>query len=390
LTQLSDQKILAPDRLQEAVSPNGRLVAFISSDKDGLHHLELNLLFLPEGKIEVITELTNASTEPAQDASMPDEKIEPVRAIIEQKSLAWSPDGKTLAFIGVQDGPSADLYSYSLDNKKITRLSDGPSQAYAVSWSPDGKYILNFGAEGFGTGAGFNGLGGWATTADGSKIITLFKGGNTPEFIGWVDNQNFLMQNWTPVCGATNLRLVDVEKQTFTELVKGCFSSAAVSANGMILTVGDQNTELQGIYAFGPDNIERKQLSSESAGYIQYLPEDGSFVVYKNDQIVVYSNTGRLVAESPPASCKYGFGIHGFGALYAWTCAVGDTGVWANGMGVPISQLTSEAGWGPFWSPTNTLYFFSEAGLNRAPFPNFSPQPVAQIEGEEPQMAWVR
>jgi dipeptidyl aminopeptidase/acylaminoacyl peptidase len=56
-------------------------------------------------------------------------------------SPAWSPDGKTLAFLSARDGNS-QIYQLSMDGgeaKKLTQLSTG---ADLFHWSPDGKTIV--------------------------------------------------------------------------------------------------------------------------------------------------------------------------------------------------------------------------------------------------------
>ena len=65
--------------------------------------------------LQKITDLTTAQTEPAPDASPGTDALEAMRAISEQPSYRWSPDGTKLAFIGAMDGPSADVYLYDLN-----------------------------------------------------------------------------------------------------------------------------------------------------------------------------------------------------------------------------------------------------------------------------------
>src|SRR4030067_911426 len=44
-------------------------------------------------------------------------------------TLAWSPDGRTLAYVAAVDGPSADGYVYDTVPAAGRRLTDGPHQA---------------------------------------------------------------------------------------------------------------------------------------------------------------------------------------------------------------------------------------------------------------------
>jgi Tol biopolymer transport system component len=54
--------------------------------------------------------------------------------------LAWSPDGKQIAFFWYSD-VHAELYTINLEDRQITPLTDDPSEDTCPSWSPDGQQI---------------------------------------------------------------------------------------------------------------------------------------------------------------------------------------------------------------------------------------------------------
>ena len=56
-------------------------------------------------------------------------------------NLSWSPDGAAIAFSGLQEGQS-DLFSYNLNTKEITQLTNDVYSDYAPSYAPDGKIIV--------------------------------------------------------------------------------------------------------------------------------------------------------------------------------------------------------------------------------------------------------
>src|SRR6185295_19758574 len=63
-----------------------------------------------------------------------------------EHSIAWSPDGRTLAYVSDTDGDERvfnyDLWTVPVDGAGApTRLTDTPSAEYAPAWSPDGKQI---------------------------------------------------------------------------------------------------------------------------------------------------------------------------------------------------------------------------------------------------------
>jgi TolB protein len=53
----------------------------------------------------------------------------------------WSPDGQRLAFLSDRAG-QADIYLADADNAKGRRLTNTPTEARVLAWSPDGAQIL--------------------------------------------------------------------------------------------------------------------------------------------------------------------------------------------------------------------------------------------------------
>lgn len=395
LTRLTQQPIVAPSTLARAVSPDGRSVAFISGDEDRLHNLTLNLLTLPGGEVKQITRLTSAATEPGADAVMLDNKVEAVRAVTDVNSLAWSPDGTVLAFIGVQQGATADLYTYSTLTGKIAQLTDGPAQAYGPEWSPDGKYIIQFGVTTFGTGAGYSMAGAWAARADNSGVVDLYKPqGSGEEFVGWLDNDTFVVSSWTPVCGPQSLRAVTIGVKDQSYLVGGCFTGAAMTGSGNLIITGaeEMGSELSGVYTVSPEDTARRPLSDAPAYGVTSLPESGEFTVDTRDGTQVYANSGELMGV-PPAGiqCKYGMQLGSFGMIYAWTCgADNQPGVWINGPGLEERQVFDRPAFAPTMSWNNVLLFFSGSDLYRAFFLDYRPEKIAALPGDVFTTTWVR
>ncbi|MEL6671042.1 MAG: DUF5050 domain-containing protein [Bacteroidota bacterium] len=52
----------------------------------------------------------------------------------------WSPDGQTLAYVGMRDG-EYDIYTISVEGGEETKLTDAPGLDDGPDYSPDGKYI---------------------------------------------------------------------------------------------------------------------------------------------------------------------------------------------------------------------------------------------------------
>lgn len=55
---------------------------------------------------------------------------------------AWSPDGKKIAFTAIQEDYYHQIYTITLENGTIKKISDGDARDFHPSWSADGKQIV--------------------------------------------------------------------------------------------------------------------------------------------------------------------------------------------------------------------------------------------------------
>lgn len=58
------------------------------------------------------------------------------------KQLAWSPNGRYLAFRAMWDGALKNLYLYDSQDHSTRQLTSGPEAANVLSWSPDGEWVI--------------------------------------------------------------------------------------------------------------------------------------------------------------------------------------------------------------------------------------------------------
>jgi WD40 repeat protein len=147
--------------LDAAVSPDGKWLAFHVGSfwEDEPSTFTLHLMYIPDGSTHQVASLIlpdypeNLSplAEMMLAANLNDPNclyvscwIDPVeRAFITGiEAVAWSPDGRFLAFSAQLEGPSSDLYLYELETGVITRLSDDTENINTIEWSPDGKWIV--------------------------------------------------------------------------------------------------------------------------------------------------------------------------------------------------------------------------------------------------------
>jgi hypothetical protein len=353
--------------LTRAIQAGGNQVVLLTSDADRYHHLALNLLSLPDGQVQKITDLTTSQTEPGPDAMPGDTSIEAVRAIADITSFAWSPDGTKLAFIGVLDGPTAEVYLYDIGTKMITRVSTDDAQDFWPSWSPDGQHILFFGADGFGTGAGYAMKGVWSANGDGSNVTWLYETSDSgEELVGWRDNQTAVLDSWNPMCGSGNLRLYNIVTTAETVLQSDCFNSAAAGSwNGTDPSPVMFSTN-DGLYFLAGNSSQIQKISDKPAGLVRWdIPgymfvvrfEDGSMSTY-------YSGDATQTYDAPFTNSSGIVNVTMYGLIWAWTDTGDDLeGTWITGPGIEIGQVFTGPAYSPLWDLHNNLLFFSGSEL---------------------------
>jgi len=222
------------------VSPDGRWLAFYTGYAGEFYggatqstfDLALNLLNLDTGETQVITPLLSkdypdnfakAVNEIGDSLVRPEDLQTAFLAGITQ-ALAWSPDGKYLAFAGQMDGLSSELYLYDMTTKDIQRLSNDDEELQWVNWSPDGKWILH--------GSRRSSIDEWieysiyAVARDNSAVHNLGSG-----FAGdWLNSHEFLQYRFG--IERYQLRLVDLDTGSSTEIWEGYFGGYEVDPTG--------------------------------------------------------------------------------------------------------------------------------------------------------------
>jgi len=228
------------------VSPDGHWLAFYTGSAgkngqmpaQGTADLTLNLLDLETGETQVITPLLskdypNNFAEAAKNLNNPDRTAESLYDAFTygiMKTLAWSPDGKYLAFAGQMDGFSSDLYVYEVGTKSIRRLSSGDQELQWINWSPDGKWIVHSGVYGVGAGMTFDI---YVASLDGSSVPHISTSVLYDGIEDWLNDHQYFENDGDNGPGEYGLRLVDIETGGITKIWDGSFYSYSVAKDGL-------------------------------------------------------------------------------------------------------------------------------------------------------------
>jgi WD40 repeat protein len=397
---------LTSDQIMWAIpAPDGKTVALVTYVPDIEYGLELKLLTLPDGNIHSITRLDLPLPEtPTLEQDL--NALQVHTAIFLDNSLAWSPDGSLLAFVSGHNGVSTDVYTYSPQTEQIAHLTEGPSMAYNLSWSPDGKYILHAGAYSFGTGRGYNMAGVWVVGLDGQVTTPYllkdsnpedpYTGSNDEIWIGWLNKDTVLVYSWNSFWANTNLRAVNIASQTEYRLMTGTFEDISYNPYSRLILVSvlydmsDMSPDFQkrGTYIVRPGN-ELVQISEDNYLPLPFYTKDGWYAqkTMTNDPnvIVFIKNDGTIqVIEDrmPLIEDRYLSEKHLFLSpdhfIWASTTELTDE-VWISSPSISPRQLHAGVSKTLGWSPDGAILFFysiDETGsaiLYKAQAPDFEP-----------------
>ena len=372
---LADDALISGTRapwLMPQISPNGRYIAYIELQESPLQAF-LHIIELPSGSNKKIVMLYDET-----QIGFHQDILDTI--LYQASSLAWSPDGRTLAFIGALEGGTADLFIHIPDEQSVARLSDGPSQAYMPVWSADGKNILHTATSLFHRGEGYSpymftpdGL--WTYQVDRGTIASIpWPFGSEPEYITyspWHDSTFIFSGNGSP-CEDSNGCWLDVVSGD-----KGSFPFPiivyAISQDTGSLLATFFNTTMPsddaGTYLFTPENPTGTRLFTEELENIQWLEKAGVFAgrvfTVPELRLLYISPSGEVVdtlewgvpgeymnlAASPDSSRT---------AWYRYVDAF-ETGLWLGLEGTGMLELRpifDGAVHDAVWSPDSNWLFF--------------------------------
>ncbi|HTX90253.1 MAG TPA: hypothetical protein VMC09_03465 [Anaerolineales bacterium] len=232
---------VAQPSLSNRLSPDGKWLAYYTgSAGTAFGHvgadtadLTLNLLDLSTDSSRVVARLLSkdypanfAQAAAGIGASVSADGLQNAFVWGITQSLAWSPDGSTLAFAGQMDGLSSDVYLYRIADQTIRRMSSGSEEVLWIAWSPDGKWILDGSSYWTGEGTVYNI---YATSAADSVVRKLSTSNALSNgSLDWFNPQTYIEYDQANGTGSYGLRLVDVGTGKIVQVWSGSFSFLSI------------------------------------------------------------------------------------------------------------------------------------------------------------------
>jgi len=388
LTQFYSGPVNAPWARQILTSPDGKHLAYLVGDS---YDAALKITGFPS--LDLIADKPLITYDNDQD-------MDAMRAIVEQPSMAFSPDGRSLAFMGVIDGPTSDLYSYSLDTSEITNLTDGPSQAYQPVWSPDGNYIVHTGVSAFGTGAGFSMSGIWASEVETTDALSLYdpSGSGSERIISWVDDKTFVVYSWDAMCGMNNVRTFNIDTQESQILWPESFRAIAFnpSKDVAVISSNDGTCAPEGGVGFYlvPTNGSGAFRFLDDTGPQGIWSEEAELILFLSDLtsgVIAVDSMGQYIDLDMPQDAQAFPAVAPASRDLAW----GGDSLWVGpllgSIDNPPQEIFSESVYNVTWTPDgDAVMFFSGSSLYIANKPDFAPVLISDgLDNQNGYSGWL-
>ena len=308
-----------------------------------------------------------------------------LEAVTRADSLAWSPNGRYLAFTAALDNNSADLYVWNIEKSRVDRLNGIYSQSASPFWAPGSNWLITQEMEMDAASTG------WRTEVvsglhmpgyDGQNTLYLPANGSRYEvFVGWINAQTFISYSQTDE-GAIMLRQVNVETLSRDVILAESFQAVASDPGSgvLALTLDEAQAARQGliagIYLLKPD---RGVLELQLAGIWPSLTWDrgGMFLASGQQGLYVFNAEGRgvmLPEENGGRLSPNG----------SWMVAWGDSEQGEPGLrlyqglsGNNLQEITDLPVESVLWQPDSKAFFMlAEGVLYHVAFPGLKLEPV--------------
>jgi dipeptidyl aminopeptidase/acylaminoacyl peptidase len=389
--------IVAAD-LTRGLAPDGSKLVLRAGSALNTDELALYQVDLPSFEVSQLTSLLSITVQRKIVNNEGTRPLETLLTVTRPDGLAWSPDGRFLAFTAALHNETSDLYVLDTLNDRIDRLNGLFSQNASPLWSPGGDWLITQELE------YVHRLETWRSEMVSGLRVPSFDSHNNiylpplnsleEVFVGWLNPYTFVSYSMT-ASGPVLLRQVNVDNLEGRLIFENAFQQVAYDPGSGVLVFNLSFEQAiahglsGGIYRLVPDSPVQvlqaagnwddlnwdssgKFVASGTQGVLLFTPEGESLLLAGQGKARLSPNGNWLIAwgdgEGAPAGAR----------LFQ-----------ANSSN-PLQTLTDQPVDALIWQPDSKGFFlFSAGALNHYVFPGLSPNEIITGVTAETILEWV-
>ncbi len=379
------EPIIVPD-LARGLSPDGRILVVragspLNTDELGLYRIELM-----SGETSQLTPLLNLDVQRKIVNETGTRAFDTLRAVTREDGLAWSPDGRYLAFTAALNTTSSDLYVWDSEKDRVDRLNGLYSHSASPFWSPGSNWLVSQDLGDYSEETG------WRVEAVSGLQIPGFNnqstlylpaaGSQDEVFVGWLNAQSFMSHSLT-IDGPTELRQVNVETHKVNVSLAETFDQAAVDPNtGAFAYSLDAESAaganlIGGVYLLTPGSASPNLIRAGQWPTLTWDP-GGMFIAAGQQGLLAFNAEGQSIHLPDERMARLSPSGNWIVAWGAGEDGTAGARLYQSPSGTRLQTLTDLPVTDLLWQPDSKGFFIlADGSLYRLVFPALNPLEIA-------------
>ena len=400
ITEISLPEPIYTEDLTNGLSPDGRTLIIRAGSPSNTDELGLYQIGLPGGGIEKISNLLSITLQRKIVNQEGTRAAETLQAVTRPEGLAWSPDGRYLAFTAALDNESSDLYVYDTESDRVDRLNGLSSQNASPFWAPKSDRLVSQELEYYGQEQVWRSVNVSSIRFPGyddqNTVYVPVSRSQGEVFLGWTNANRFISYSMT-ADGPFRIRQVNAQSLGMSIRFDGFFDAAAFDPDSGTLAFSLSSAKAAGqgltggIYLLQQERSIYRLIRAGDWDQLS-LESEGMFVAGGDTGVFMFTHTGDGFFLPGENHAKYS--PHG-----NWMVAWGQ-GERSN-LGARLYQPSSDHALQTLvegevdavsWQPDSKgLFIQSEGAIYHLLFPGLKPREVENgfPAGINLAMAWV-
>lgn len=394
------EPILIGDLLR-GCSPDGRTLAIRAGSVLNAEELALYQVDLTSFEVTNITPLLSISLQRQVVNQESTRAFDALEVVTRPDGLAWSPDGRFLAFNAALNNDNSDLYLLDTLNDRIVRANRFLTQNASPLWAPGGNWLISQELE-----IDRPGENDWRATFVTGLLIPSYINVDTiyqppaasleEVFVGWLNENIFISYSMTKD-GPRSLRTVGTDDLKENLIIEGAFQLLAFDpGTGMIVFSLSYESAIPlglsgGIYRLSPESAEYLLLHGGSWDRLTWDPT-GMFIAAGSQGVILFTTNGDSLLLPGQGNARPSPNGN-------WSIAWGDgenatagARLYQSNSNSPLQTLVTGPVETVFWQPDSQGFFIqSEGALYQFVFPGLRPKTITEgLPQDSPiEMLWV-